>query len=165
MSEPLKPSDDLKEVRFRLDDEVHEMLSIMAEYHRVEIAALGGRLLTKAIVGEWYGFKKAMDRYLAVTGAGNGEKQPGRDSGYVYVIRIGERYKIGKAEDWRKRLSNAMFPEPPEVVIVIEAEDRHALEQELHRKYADVRLHGEWFGLQPEHLEELRKFPDVKGSA
>ena len=43
-----------KEVRPLLDPELHEKLSIMAEFNDVQIAELASRLLEKAIVGEWH---------------------------------------------------------------------------------------------------------------
>lgn len=91
-----------------------------------------------------------------------GDEAAARDEGCVYVIRIGDRFKIGKAIDWKKRIASIQFPEPPEIICVIETASRHRLEQDLHRKYSDLRLHGEWFRLLPEHVEEIRRLPGAQ---
>lgn len=43
-----------KEVRPLLDSDLHEKLSIMAEFNDVQIAELAAKLLEKAICGEWH---------------------------------------------------------------------------------------------------------------
>lgn len=145
-----------KEVRPLIDADMHERLAIIADFERIEIAQLSSRLLEQAIAGEWYRFERLIERIQNLSAEKDNDSAP---AGFVYIIRIGGRYKIGKAVDWQKRLSNAMFPEPPEVVCIIESDNHHQLEQELHRKYSSVRLHGEWFGLLPEHIEEIRSLP------
>lgn len=46
-----------RDFRTELDIEVHEMLRVMAEFHTDgNMAALGEKLLTKAIVGEFHEF-------------------------------------------------------------------------------------------------------------
>jgi len=43
-----------KEVRPLIDDALHEKLSIMAEHNDKQINEFAGRLLEKAIAGEWH---------------------------------------------------------------------------------------------------------------
>lgn len=43
-----------KEVRPLIEEDLHERLSIIAEYRDLQISDLAARLLEKAIVGEWH---------------------------------------------------------------------------------------------------------------
>lgn len=51
-----------KEVRPFIDPDLHEKLSIMAEFKDVNIAEFAARLLEKAIVGEWHEVSVMLDR-------------------------------------------------------------------------------------------------------
>lgn len=51
-----------KEVRPLLDPDLHEQLSIMAEFKDMQIADLAARLLEKAIVGEWHEVSLLLER-------------------------------------------------------------------------------------------------------
>lgn len=114
--------------------------------------------IVRAILQDWADLK---DRIAKEALALIDESEEIAD-GFIYVVRVGSRYKIGKSIDWRRRISSFNFPEPPEVVCVIETDSRHTLEQTLHRKFAAVRAHGEWFDLNHFHLEEIRQLPGAK---
>jgi hypothetical protein len=150
-----------KEVRPMLDPASHEKLCIIAEFEGCEIAVLAANLLEKTIAGEWHRYERFLARANDIQQREEVE-HPAKKAGFVYVIRVRDRYKIGKAIDWRKRISNAMFSEPPQVVCVIETDDRHVLEKELHGKYGALRRHGEWFDLTPVHVRELLSAPGAK---
>jgi hypothetical protein len=77
-------------------------------------------------------------------------------AGFVYLIRCCGRYKIGKATKAEERINDLQLPEPPETICTIATGDRHALETELHRRYASSRKHGEWFDLADEQVAELK---------
>ena len=51
-----------KDFRCELDADFHERLRLMAEFHDTDIAALGAKLLEKAICGEWHEFTLIMER-------------------------------------------------------------------------------------------------------
>ena len=54
-----------KDFRTEIDEEIHDMLRVMAEFHTEgNMAALGEKLLTKAIVGEFHEFKLLQERML-----------------------------------------------------------------------------------------------------
>jgi hypothetical protein len=150
-----------KDFRCEIDHELHEQLRILAEFEGNDIAVVGSHLLEKMIAGEWLRYDRVLSQINVVPQSEKAEFISERSAGFVYVIRIGLRYKIGKAADWRKRLANAMFPEPPDIICIIETDDRHRLERELHEKHADVRVHGEWFELQKLHIDGLLKLPNL----
>lgn len=75
---------------------------------------------------------------------------------YVYLMynRIDNRYKIGRSKDaiYRERTLQSQQPD----IILIEAwEAPPKVEKELHRRYKDKRVRGEWFDLSESDLNEI----------
>jgi hypothetical protein len=66
---------------------------------------------------------------------------------FVYLIRIGNRYKIGRTIDPSRRLSEMQLPEEPEILFWHAVQDSKKSEGMLHRMFATKRKHGEWFEL------------------
>ena len=78
--------------------------------------------------------------------------------GWVYVLRAGEYYKIGRSKTPKQRYEElaTLPPWPTEMVHTIETKDRCQLEAELHSKFADKRKRGEWFELDEEDVTWLK---------
>lgn len=78
--------------------------------------------------------------------------------GYVYVLKSGDFYKIGRTSDLGTRMSALAIalPQPTEVVIVLETMDHVRLERDLHKKFSDKRVNGEWFVLSEDDLALIR---------
>ena len=77
--------------------------------------------------------------------------------GFVYLMQWEDEYKIGKAVDIerrRKRLSGELNRDIT-VLHRIFSHDYTQTESDLHHKYADKRLHGEWFALEAEDITWL----------
>ena len=74
--------------------------------------------------------------------------------GYVYLIRNGDLYKIGHTSNLERRLKQLQ----PCVLVQSLITDRSLnLEQELHRRFQDVRLpQSEYFRLNPHQVEQVR---------
>lgn len=51
-----------KDFRCELDPELHERLRTMADFHDLDLASLGAKLLEKAICGEWHEFTLLAER-------------------------------------------------------------------------------------------------------
>jgi hypothetical protein len=51
-----------KDFRCEVDPALHERLRVMAEFHDIDMASLGAKLLEKAIVGEWHEVSLLIDR-------------------------------------------------------------------------------------------------------
>jgi Meiotically up-regulated gene 113 len=80
----------------------------------------------------------------------------------VYIMRGGDRVKIGRAVDPIGRLAVCQVgsPVPLELVWRIETPDGRRLEAALHRRYAEHRSHGEWFDAEPV-LTDLRALAEL----
>jgi hypothetical protein len=101
--------------------------------------------------------KQPRDRQPKATrGARSQPDQAGRISA-VYVIKIGDRHKIGLSVNPEQRVAGMQLPERPQFVLIFRCKGAADLEQALHRKYAEFRLHGEWFKLERPQLIEIAR--------
>jgi hypothetical protein len=79
--------------------------------------------------------------------------------GYVYLVRsVSSAYKIGRTrnpED-RQRTFGIQLPFEVEFIALIEAEDMYTLERELHNRFAQKRINGEWFALSASDVEFIK---------
>jgi hypothetical protein len=79
----------------------------------------------------------------------------------VYAIRASEsgRIKVGITGKMKRRLAacRTSCPEPLSVVGVLEVPDERArdIEREIHWRYREHRVTGEWFNPSPELLAEI----------
>jgi len=51
-----------KDFRCEIDAELHERLRLMAEFHNLDMAHMGSRMLEKAIAGEFHEFTVLAER-------------------------------------------------------------------------------------------------------
>ena len=78
--------------------------------------------------------------------------------GYVYLIKSGEYHKIGLTRrDPRTRLKEITTPEGVSLIYVIETNDPEGLEQFLHNEFKDKRSNREWFKLNEEDIQWIKK--------
>lgn len=69
--------------------------------------------------------------------------------GYVYLVRSGKFYKIGRSNDHGRRTYEIglQLPEKLELVHTIETDDAVGIERYWHERFRDRRRNGEWFAL------------------
>lgn len=73
--------------------------------------------------------------------------------GYVYMIRNGDLYKIGRTDNLQRRLKQL---QPCTVVQTLETDRSRDLEYELHKKYKSKRLpQTEYFRLSESQVEKV----------
>ena len=83
--------------------------------------------------------------------------------GWVYVIKADERYKIGiSVSDVNKRIESLRTASafPIEVICIIEVENAREIEALLHNRFRHKRLKGEWFSLDADDLDSLRRMTE-----
>ncbi len=81
-------------------------------------------------------------------------------SGFVYLIRNKDLYKIGITVNLEQRMKQL---KPDEIVATLKTEDFESLEKELHKRYKGVRIpQSEYFRLTSDHLIECKKILDSK---
>lgn len=79
--------------------------------------------------------------------------------GYVYMLKLGQHYKVGKtfSVPRRHRQIALELPEKPDVVHTIRTDDPAGIEAYWHRRFAGKRTNGEWFALSPEDVKAFRR--------
>jgi hypothetical protein len=102
-------------------------------------------------VGTFTSAERAL-RHFLFTEAGEGV------DGHVYILKSGRHYKIGKAKDVDKRVTqiSPKTPLPVELLHSFPCEDVYGTERHLHKVLERYRTNGEWFELPPEIVERLR---------
>jgi excisionase family DNA binding protein len=78
-----------------------------------------------------------------------------KQAGYIYLIKADEHYKIGKSTNVAQRMRQFQFPFPIELLHTIAVPDMTGAENYLHRRFANQRIHGEWFALSPEDVASV----------
>ena len=81
------------------------------------------------------------------------------DFGYVYLLRSGRFYKIGRSNSVgrRERELAIQLPEKAALVHSIKTDDPQGIEAYWHRRFQDRRKNGEWFELKPEDLAAFKR--------
>ncbi len=79
--------------------------------------------------------------------------------GYVYLVKMGKFYKIGRTNDLGRRLYElrTQLPERMELVHSIETDDPEGIERYWHARFADRRANGEWFALSREDTSAFKR--------
>ena len=96
---------------------------------------------------------------LPTTDVANGRDTKEIADGFVYLIKSGRHFKIGKANsvEARHRQLKIQLPVATEVVHRIATDDPYGIESYWHRRFADKRLNGEWFALSAEDVKAFRR--------
>lgn len=87
------------------------------------------------------------------------KKNPPQKHGYVYLIQsISQHYKIGRTRNPKDRLRtfNVKLPFEVDFIAVIRTKDMFSLEAELHQRFGDKRINGEWFDLSPDDVAYIK---------
>jgi hypothetical protein len=80
-------------------------------------------------------------------------------SGFVYLLRSGRNYKLGRTNAVGRRLRELaiQLPKKPDTVHVIETDDAEGIEQYWHNRFAGKRQGGEWFALSAEDVKAFKR--------
>lgn len=95
---------------------------------------------------------------------------PSNRQGFVYLLcnEVNPSiYKIGRTRNPKSRRETfgVLLPFDVEYVCLIQADDMYALERELHDRFADKRVNGEWFALSPDDVTHIKSMAVQHGRA
>ncbi|MDP3492398.1 MAG: GIY-YIG nuclease family protein [Hyphomonadaceae bacterium] len=87
------------------------------------------------------------------------EADSGPIYGYVYLLKSGRRYKIGKTTSPLKRIGQIgiELPERVEPIHTLETDDPSGIEAYWHNRFKDKRLNVEWFELTAEDVRAFKR--------
>lgn len=87
------------------------------------------------------------------------ENVPAPEIGYVYLLKSGKYYKIGrsKAPGRREYELAIRLPEPVVTVHTIKTDDPIGIERYWHQRFSDCRKNGEWFELHGQDVSAFRR--------
>ena len=79
-------------------------------------------------------------------------------SGYVYVIRIDEFYKIGISKNIKNRIRNieSSSPRQTELIFSKKFDNYLKIEETLHERFKNKQVKNEWFKLTEDDLTYIR---------
>ena len=87
------------------------------------------------------------------------EDEPVESFGFVYLMKSGKYYKIGKSVSADKRAYEIQLQLPEELKLIhkIKTDDPFGIEAYWHRRFADKRMRGEWFNLTRQDVVAFRR--------
>lgn len=88
---------------------------------------------------------------------------PQLSTGFVYLMKSGRHYKIGRTVSVgsRERQLAIKVPVPPSVVHRIETDDPVGVEAYWHKRFEDKRGEGEWFALTLDDVKAFKRWRKI----
>jgi len=129
----------------------------------------GGRADLEERLRKYCESREGYDDILAACAAPSSTKLPGTsdekvgsdesDFGFVYLIRSGRHYKIGRsnAVGRRERELAIQLPEKSSTVHIIRTDDPPGIERYWHQRFDSRRRNGEWFELSSADVAAFRR--------
>ena len=79
--------------------------------------------------------------------------------GYIYVIKMGDNYKIGKSKKPKERLIEfTKMPQAMKKILCVKVKDYDDAEKHLHDKYVSKHVRGEWYLLAREDIRDIKNY-------
>jgi hypothetical protein len=86
-------------------------------------------------------------------------ESPSDNIGFVYLIKSGQYYKIGKAKDADYRIGaiRLQLPEKAKRIHTIKTDDPSGIEAYWHKRFESKRKNGEWFDLDSTDVAAFKR--------
>ncbi len=125
-------------------------------------AAIASALLTWCESNSGWSDIEALCAPIAEVATDNQDKEmlaKTTEYGYVYLLKSGKYYKIGRSNSPGRREYelSIQLPEKVKTVHTIKTDDPVGIEAYWHRRFLDRRKNGEWFELRGEDVTAFRR--------
>jgi hypothetical protein len=91
------------------------------------------------------------------------EKKTKIVTGFVYLMKSGRHFKIGRTNALGRRHGELkiQIPVPPTTIHSIETDDPVGVEAYWHKRFAENRGAGEWFDLSPDDVSAFKRWKRI----
>jgi hypothetical protein len=98
-----------------------------------------------------------------VAAKGVGGKAQKLTTGFVYLMKSGRHFKIGRTKSLGRREweLGIKIPVPPTTVHSIETDDPVGVEEYWHQRFSEKRGEGEWFNLSPDDIDAFKRWKRI----
>jgi hypothetical protein len=95
----------------------------------------------------------------ATSSVGQPEESGMGEIGYVYLVKSGRHYKIGRSNSVGRREYELaiQLPVRAELIHKLATDDPVGIERYWHQRFAEKRANGEWFDLTPQDVSAFRR--------
>jgi hypothetical protein len=115
-------------------------------------------------LASWVGSNEEYSDIADMLGARPRITQPKRlgaspTEGFVYLIKSGSHYKIGRSDELERRVKEIRLALPDVATLVhsIRTDDPPGIEAYWHKRFANCRVNGEWFKLAPADVAAFKR--------
>lgn len=84
---------------------------------------------------------------------------PSQDAGFVYLMKSGHFYKVGRSNSAGRREYELAIQLPEKAITVhtIRTDDPVGIEEYWHKRFDSKRKNGEWFALEASDVAAFRR--------